>query len=38
VPVTTAAVVTKPLSVNVRVVGNVEAASTVAIRAQVNGG
>lgn len=36
-PVTTAAVVTKPMSVNVRVVGNVEAASTVAIRAQVNG-
>jgi multidrug efflux system membrane fusion protein len=37
VPVTVATVVQKPMAVNVRVVGNVEAASTVGIRSQVTG-
>jgi multidrug efflux system membrane fusion protein len=37
VPVTVATVVQKPMAVNVRVVGNVEAASTVSMRAQVTG-
>src|SRR5689334_7431047 len=37
VPVTVTTVVQKPMAVNVRVVGNVEAASTVGIRSQVTG-
>lgn len=37
VPVTTAVAVQKPMAVNIRAVGNVEAASTVSIRAQVTG-
>src|SRR6187399_117797 len=37
VAVRTGAVVEKPMAVNVRVVGNVEAASTVNVRAQVAG-
>jgi multidrug efflux system membrane fusion protein len=37
VPVTLGAVVQKPMAVNVRVVGNVEASSTVNVRAQVTG-
>jgi multidrug efflux system membrane fusion protein len=37
VPVTTAPVVEKPMAVNVRAVGNVEAASTVEVRSQVTG-
>jgi membrane fusion protein, multidrug efflux system len=37
VPVTTAIVVAKPMAVNVRVVGNVEAVSSVSVRPQVNG-
>jgi len=37
VPVAVATVTQKPMAVNVRVVGNVEAASTVGIRAQVTG-
>jgi multidrug efflux system membrane fusion protein len=37
VPVTLGSVVQKPMAVNVRVVGNVEASSTVNVRAQVTG-